>query len=171
DFDSCDLLIVAGTSLQVQPFASLIDYVRYNAPRLLINREKYGTGGGFDFDGISSPARRDIFYGGSCDDGVLELAELLGWKEELQKLHKEGHEELKEQNAKDLAKEKVEVDVDALAAELAQKANISEQEKSSSNEINKDDAKVGISKEEKSNKVNENKDEAKEETKEEKSNK
>ncbi|CAG8556961.1 18374_t:CDS:2 [Racocetra persica] len=168
DFDSCDLLIVAGTSLQVQPFASLINYVRYSTPRLLINREKvacYGTGGGFDFDGISSPIQRDVFYGGSCDDGVLELAELLGWKEELQKLHKEGHEKLKEQFPEELAKEKVDVDVDSLAAELAQKANISEKEKSSSNEVNKDDAKVDISKEEKSNKVNENKDDAKDETK------
>ncbi|CAG8576311.1 12665_t:CDS:2, partial [Cetraspora pellucida] len=166
DFDSCDLLIVAGTSLQVQPFALLINSVTFETPRLLINREKvacYDTGGGFDFDGSFSPIRRDVFYGGSCDDGILELAELLGWKEELLKLHKEGHELLKEEFAKDLAGEKVDDDVDALAAEFGKKVGISEEEKSTSNEFNdnKDDAKVGISEEEKSNKVNENKDDAK----------
>ncbi|CAG8476345.1 19219_t:CDS:2 [Cetraspora pellucida] len=179
DFDSCDLLIVAGTSLQVQPFAMLIDYVTFKTPRLLINREKvacYDTGGGFDFDGIFSPIRRDAFYGGSCDDGILELAELLGWKEELLKLHKEGHELLKEEFAKDLAGEKVDDDVDALAAEFGKKVGISEEEKSTSNEFNdnKDDAKIGISKEEKStsNEFNDNKGDAKIGiSKEEKSNK
>lgn len=55
DFEACDLLIVIGTaialftlysslvqgtSLQVQPFASLITFVGKTAPRLLINREK-----------------------------------------------------------------------------------------------------------------------------------
>lgn len=42
DFDHCDLLIVMGTSLQVQPFASLIDMVPDHTPRLLINLEKCG---------------------------------------------------------------------------------------------------------------------------------
>ena len=42
DFPKCDLLIVMGTSLQVQPFASLIEQVPKNIPRLLINREKVG---------------------------------------------------------------------------------------------------------------------------------
>jgi NAD-dependent deacetylase sirtuin 2 len=39
DFDKCDLLIVMGTSLVVQPFASLIDRVPKECPRLLLNRE------------------------------------------------------------------------------------------------------------------------------------
>jgi len=38
----CDLLIVIGTSLRVQPFAGLIDMVKSNCPRLLINKEKVG---------------------------------------------------------------------------------------------------------------------------------
>lgn len=42
DFPVCDLLIVMGTSLVVQPFASLIDEVGDGVPRLLINREKVG---------------------------------------------------------------------------------------------------------------------------------
>ena len=36
----CDLLLVMGTSLVVQPFASLVDRVPPDCPRLLINREK-----------------------------------------------------------------------------------------------------------------------------------
>jgi len=40
DFKKCDLLIVMGTSLQVQPFAGLIDSVKSTCPRILVNREK-----------------------------------------------------------------------------------------------------------------------------------
>ncbi|KAI3354522.1 hypothetical protein L3Q82_019033, partial [Scortum barcoo] len=60
DFPRCDLLIIMGTSLQVQPFASLVSRVSKSCPRLLINMEKAGQadplfgllgfGGGMDFD-------------------------------------------------------------------------------------------------------------------------
>ena len=40
DFRQCDLLIILGTSLKVQPFASLVGLVDDDVPRLLINREK-----------------------------------------------------------------------------------------------------------------------------------
>eukprot|EP00966_Prymnesium_polylepis_P171630 3968264-Prymnesium_polylepis.1 len=43
DFPDCDLLIVMGTSLKVQPFASLTSRVAPNVPRLLINREQART--------------------------------------------------------------------------------------------------------------------------------
>lgn len=52
----CDLLIIMGTSLTVQPFASIPDHVPDTTPRLLINREKSGqrfsyfSGEGLDFD-------------------------------------------------------------------------------------------------------------------------
>ncbi len=36
DFAKCDLLIVMGTSLQVQPFCSLIHRVKQTTPRLLV---------------------------------------------------------------------------------------------------------------------------------------
>jgi len=42
DFPSGDLLLVMGTSLVVQPFASLVDMVEDDCPRLLINRERVG---------------------------------------------------------------------------------------------------------------------------------
>ena len=38
DFTNCDVLIIMGTSLAVQPFASLVDRVPATTPRLLINR-------------------------------------------------------------------------------------------------------------------------------------
>lgn len=50
DFPKCDLLICMGTSLTVQPFASLIDRVGDNVPRLLINNEPVGKGSVEDYD-------------------------------------------------------------------------------------------------------------------------
>lgn len=42
DLKEADLLITMGTSLQVQPFASLIDAVGPTCPRLLLNLERVG---------------------------------------------------------------------------------------------------------------------------------
>ena len=39
DFSSCDLLIVMGTSLQVQPISSLIHRVPETTPRLLVGAD------------------------------------------------------------------------------------------------------------------------------------
>ncbi|MBN3310502.1 SIR2 deacetylase, partial [Amia calva] len=99
DFPRCDLLIIMGTSLQVQPFASLVGKVSGRTPRLLINMEKTGQsdslmgmlgfGGGMDFD--SEKAYRDVAYLGTCDEGCLALADLLGWKTELEELVKKEH--------------------------------------------------------------------------------
>ncbi|VDP46722.1 unnamed protein product [Soboliphyme baturini] len=43
DFQECDLLIVMGTSLTVTPFNQLIDKVRSDVPRLLINGKVVGV--------------------------------------------------------------------------------------------------------------------------------
>ncbi|KAJ2872324.1 hypothetical protein FB639_004361, partial [Coemansia asiatica] len=88
DFSSCDLLIVMGTSLLVQPFASLINDVSDSVPRLLINRMRVGEakvpGPGFDFDGRHvGQLHRDGLILGDCDQACALLAECLGWKEEL----------------------------------------------------------------------------------------
>ncbi|CAG8488529.1 6194_t:CDS:2 [Ambispora gerdemannii] len=100
DFKECDLLIVLGTSLQVQPFASLIDSVPETTPRLLINREAVGvygiSGYGFDFEGKYQNYRRDAFFAGACDEGVRLLAKLCGWESELDQLYAEGHKQLTE---------------------------------------------------------------------------
>ncbi|KAF9969935.1 NAD-dependent protein deacetylase sirtuin-2 [Actinomortierella ambigua] len=111
DFPECDLLIVLGTSLKVEPFNRLTAKVKDNVPRLLINREKAGEDvyGGFDFDGKwSKKYQRDAFFGGDCDSGVRELAKLLGWEDQLDAIYEDGHAKLKlaeEQEALELAAE------------------------------------------------------------------
>lgn len=114
DLKVADLLIVVGTSLQVHPFAGLVHHVRDTCPRVLVNLERVGeiagySGGGgvggmrslfmnetgFDFDGSTlSKGKgkehiRDVFWQGKCDDGSVQLAESLGWKDELLTKHKD----------------------------------------------------------------------------------
>ncbi|XP_045776916.1 NAD-dependent protein deacetylase sirtuin-2-like [Maniola jurtina] len=102
DFQKCDMLIIMGSSLEVQPFASLIDMVPEWCPRLLINREKAGmrspllrlwglTGGGLQ---LEDDAVRDVAWLGDCDDGCLVLADKLGWGEELRALVAREHARL-----------------------------------------------------------------------------
>jgi len=73
------------------------DCVSPTTPRLLINRERVGEqssyqiipgiggGDGFDFDA----GYRDALFLGDCDDGVRQLAELLGWESDLERLIEE----------------------------------------------------------------------------------
>ncbi|KAF9583748.1 NAD-dependent protein deacetylase sirtuin-2 [Lunasporangiospora selenospora] len=99
DFDRCDLLIVLGTSLKVEPFNRLISKVSPKCPRLLINLEKAGEDlhSGFDFDDKwKYTILRDAYFLGNCDDGVKKLVQLCGWEEELQELYDAGVERLKE---------------------------------------------------------------------------
>lgn len=70
-----DLCIVLGTSLSVQPFASLPHLVNDSVPRLLINMEQVGDLG-------SRPD--DVLILKDCDTGVRELAGVLGWVDELE---------------------------------------------------------------------------------------
>ncbi|KEF54436.1 NAD-dependent histone deacetylase SIR2 [Exophiala aquamarina CBS 119918] len=72
-----DLAIVMGTSLTVQPFASLPSFVREETPRVLINLERVGSFG-------SRPD--DVLLLGDCDEGVRKFADALGWREELEQL-------------------------------------------------------------------------------------
>jgi len=94
-------------TVQVQPFASLIDEVPDSCPRVLFNRDRVGErgdlgmlarldplmrGGGFDFS-----SERDSFYQGDVDDGVRLLARYCGWEEELDKLHEETVKRVRQQ--------------------------------------------------------------------------
>ncbi|XP_064649610.1 NAD-dependent protein deacetylase sirtuin-2-like [Lineus longissimus] len=99
DCPACDLLIILGTSLAVAPFNRLVSNVPETTPRLMINKEKEGTGdaffalmgfgSGLQFD--SKDNYRDVFMQGSCDDGCYSLADALGWGEELRELIKTEH--------------------------------------------------------------------------------
>jgi len=90
DLQKCDLLIVLGTSLVVEPFASLVGKASSTAPRLLINREPAGTCDkllfGFRFHLPKIANWRDVWFEGNCDDGCLALAQELGWQDELHQM-------------------------------------------------------------------------------------
>lgn len=72
-----DLCIIMGTSLSVQPFASLSAMFSEDVPRLLINSDRVGD--------LGSRAD-DVLTLGTCDDGARKLAAALGWEDELQAL-------------------------------------------------------------------------------------
>ena len=74
---SADLCIVMGTSLTVQPFASLPSFCSEGVPRVLINLEQVG--------GLGSRAD-DVLLLGECDTGVRKLAAALGWETDLEAL-------------------------------------------------------------------------------------
>uniref|UniRef100_A0A8C9JDA9 NAD-dependent protein deacetylase sirtuin-2 n=1 Tax=Panthera tigris altaica TaxID=74533 RepID=A0A8C9JDA9_PANTA len=56
-----------------------------------------GLGGGMDFD--SKKAYRDVAWLGDCDQGCLALADLLGWKKELEDLVRKEHASIDAQQA------------------------------------------------------------------------
>eukprot|EP00095_Tigriopus_kingsejongensis_P000011 snap_masked-scaffold342_size201858-processed-gene-1.5 protein:Tk00011 transcript:snap_masked-scaffold342_size201858-processed-gene-1.5-mRNA-1 annotation:"nad-dependent protein deacetylase sirtuin-2" len=89
DFQTCDLLIIMGTSLTVQPFAGLVDRVSNTTPRLLINLTKPADGGSdllmrlFSGGGMNfslETGYRDVAKIGTCDDGCLEIVKAMGWE-------------------------------------------------------------------------------------------
>ncbi|XP_004553451.1 NAD-dependent protein deacetylase sirtuin-3-like isoform X2 [Maylandia zebra] len=80
DFPKADLLIIMGTSLQIEPFASLVNTVRSTVPRLLLNRHAVGP-----FEKV--PLRRgDHMELGNLEDTVRKFAEMLGWNNEIEEL-------------------------------------------------------------------------------------
>ena len=78
------MLIVMGTSLQVQPFASLVNMVKKDCPLLLINMVNSAPWmfkqpvDKEEFKG----ANRKVFWKGNCDEGCAKLEQFLGWKKE-----------------------------------------------------------------------------------------
>mmetsp|Transcript_6578 Transcript_6578/g.15923 ORF Transcript_6578/g.15923 Transcript_6578/m.15923 type:complete len:394 (-) Transcript_6578:220-1401(-) len=108
DFPECDLLIIIGTSLTVQPFAGLVRYVKPQVRRVLVNMFPAGEtlldfkkaavdaasektekkdgdlGEGEDSVDLSLPAnRRDFALLGDCQHSIHRLARLAGWDAEL----------------------------------------------------------------------------------------
>ncbi|KAG8166491.1 hypothetical protein KVR01_002180 [Diaporthe batatas] len=75
-----DLALVMGTSLTVQPFASLPDMVNDETPRVLFNLERVGSLGS---------RSDDVLVLGDCDSGVRKLADELGWGGELDAMWRE----------------------------------------------------------------------------------
>ncbi|CAE6465801.1 unnamed protein product [Rhizoctonia solani] len=71
-----DLALVIGTSLTVHPFARLPEMVSDRCPRALLNMQIAGH-----FDRAD-----DVIHLAPCDDAVRELCDLLGWRDDLEKL-------------------------------------------------------------------------------------
>lgn len=95
DLPECDLLIVFGTSLQVEPFASLILEAPPECPRLVINRSGFGNinSGKNPQDPRSRAAEREseevgneFILSADCDTAVQELVKLIGWEEDFRKV-------------------------------------------------------------------------------------
>ncbi|KAM9959999.1 hypothetical protein ACTFIW_007231 [Dictyostelium discoideum] len=84
DINRCDCLIVIGTSLKVQPIASMVHFFPHfkNIPRLLINNQIVGENnfGGFNFNNNKN---FDFKMIGDCQESVLNLSKLLNWDTEL----------------------------------------------------------------------------------------
>uniref|UniRef100_UPI00398EFAA6 NAD-dependent protein deacetylase sirtuin-3, mitochondrial isoform X2 n=1 Tax=Pristiophorus japonicus TaxID=55135 RepID=UPI00398EFAA6 len=95
DFPLADLLIILGTSLEVEPFASLSEMVRNSVPRILINQDQVGSIG-------RNPRRvNDVVELGDIVRGVERFSEMLGWNEEVIELLAREHEKLKNEDTDD----------------------------------------------------------------------
>jgi NAD+-dependent protein deacetylase SIR2 len=70
-----DILLIIGTSLSVHPFAGLPQLVQDHCPRVLFNLERVG--------GIGGKAD-DVVVLQDCDSGIRQLADALGWRDELE---------------------------------------------------------------------------------------
>ena len=117
---AADLCIIMGTSLSVQPFASLPGFCAEGTPRLLINLESVG--------GIGSRPD-DVLLLGECDAGVRKLASALGWLEELEALWDETNpkrnEEQQQPQPKKSKDEVLEDEIEKLTAEVDQSLKLS----------------------------------------------
>lgn len=87
---TADLMLILGTSLTVQPFASLPMMAMEGVPRVLFNKERVGDLG-------TRPD--DVICLSDCDSGIRKLARELGWEEELEDMWRGivGEEEMKKQ--------------------------------------------------------------------------
>lgn len=113
-----DLVLILGTSLTVYPFAGLPDMASPGKPRVLFNMERVGKIGS---------RTDDVIELGSCDEGVRKLADLLGWRDELEALWRKtvGDKEADRQSrSREAAEDDVEDEVHKLAAEVEAALNL-----------------------------------------------
>ncbi|XP_076114799.1 uncharacterized protein LOC143082818 isoform X1 [Mytilus galloprovincialis] len=79
DMLQTDLVIVMGTSLEVQPFAGIIDTVKYGVPRVLFNWNAVGP-----FK--NGKRSQDVVASGDLIGSVQKFAGITGWKSEIEQL-------------------------------------------------------------------------------------
>lgn len=91
DFPKCDLLVIMGTSLEVEPFAGIANTVDRSTPRLLLNREIVGP-----FSRRWERRSNDIVQQGDVVDGVKKLVSLLGWSDSMDAIMNRAKEKWKD---------------------------------------------------------------------------
>lgn len=125
-----DLAIVMGTSLTVQPFASLPSFVGEDTPRVLINLERVG--------GLGSRAN-DVLILGDCDAGVRKLADALGWREELEEMWRKTQPKTLETNMQPIPQKSkqsaLEEEVDKLTSDIDKSLKVSEDHVKTTKEV------------------------------------
>jgi len=84
--EPCDLLIISGTSLKVEPVNTLVSLVKGTCPRLIVNNKMVGEDLGIRY---TEPPVQDFYCGGDCDSGFAELARRLGWFDEIEEFRKD----------------------------------------------------------------------------------
>jgi NAD-dependent SIR2 family protein deacetylase len=84
----CDLLVISGTSLVVEPMNGLpskvrtlqscneLEKVRHDCARLIVNQKMVGTDVGINY---ADPPLQDFFFRGDCDEAFKYLADKLAW--------------------------------------------------------------------------------------------
>ncbi|XP_048241850.1 NAD-dependent deacetylase sir2A-like isoform X2 [Haliotis rufescens] len=88
DMLQTDMVLVMGTSLEVQPFAGIIDNVRWNIPRILFNRNAVGP---FRHNKRS----KDIVAEGDLLEVMQKFAGMMNWKTEMADLITESEGEFR----------------------------------------------------------------------------
>lgn len=140
-----DLVFVMGTSLTVQPFASLPHAVTDGVPRVLFNLEVVGD--------LGSRAD-DVIELGDCDSGIRKLADALGWRDELEALWLEVGGKASEKEAerlkverKDMTKDELlEAEIEKLTGEVDTALKLSQDHTSRVNDLlDKDSSKAQTS--------------------------
>ncbi|OOQ82116.1 NAD-dependent protein deacetylase hst2-1 [Penicillium brasilianum] len=119
--EQADLCIVMGTSLSVQPFASLPGFCRRGVPRVLINMQRVG--------GLGSRPD-DVLILGDCDAGVRKFAKAMEWEEELETLWEETNPDPKARKAENepvpSRDERLRQEVDRLTEDIERTLNITD---------------------------------------------
>ncbi|KAG8579681.1 hypothetical protein GDO81_011003 [Engystomops pustulosus] len=82
DFPKADLLIVMGTSLEIEPFANIVNAVRPNVPRLLINRDLVGP---FENNPLKST---DVVELGELCEVIRKFVSVLNWQTDMDEILK-----------------------------------------------------------------------------------
>jgi NAD-dependent histone deacetylase SIR2 len=119
--EQAELCIVMGTSLSVQPFASLPVLCKPGTPRVLINMQQVG--------GLGSRPD-DVLILGDIDAGVRKFAKAMGWEEELEALWEETNPDLKAREAENAPvpsrDERLRQEVDRLTEDIERTLNLTD---------------------------------------------